>query len=107
MILTTTNSIKGYAIKDYWGIITEITYNSSYKYKGKSMSFKDMFKMSKYYSAYTQGLESIKEEVFKKLQDNTKATGANAVVGIKIDMEPLANSSTIIVYITGKAVKVA
>ena len=50
------------------------------------MSFKDMFKMSKYYSAYTQGLESIKEEVFKKLQDNTKATGANAVVGIKIDM---------------------
>ena len=53
--------------------------------------------MSKYYSAYAQGLESIKEEVFKKLQDNTKATGANAVVGIKIDMEPLANSSTIIV----------
>lgn len=106
MILTTTNSIEGYAIKDYLGIVTGIAYNSSHKYKGSSMSFKDMFKMSKYYSAYAEGLESIKEEAFIKLKDNAKATGANAVVGIKIDIEPLANSSTLIVSITGTAVKI-
>lgn len=106
MILTTTNTIEGHKIQDYLGIVSGIAYNSSYKYKGTSISFKDMFKMSKYYEAYSAGLELIKEEAFQKLNDNAIALKANAVVGIKIDIEPLANSSTLIVSITGTAVKV-
>lgn len=35
-----------------------------------------------------------------------KKIGANAVVGIKLDIEPLANSTTLIVSVTGTAVKV-
>ncbi|TBN04021.1 YbjQ family protein [Hyunsoonleella flava] len=107
MIFTTTNSIEGQTINDYLGIVTGIAYNSSYKYKGSSMSFKDMFNMSKYREAYTLGLETIKEEAFQNLSENAKRLGANAVVGIKIDIEPLANSSHIIVSITGTAVKVS
>lgn len=49
----------------------------------------------------------LKKTRLKSYKINAKATDANAVVGIKIDMEPLANSSTIIVSITGTAVKVA
>lgn len=107
MILTTTNTIEGHNIQDYLGIVAGIAYNSSYKYKGSKVSFKDMFSMSKYYEAYEFGLEAIKEEAFQKLKDNAKALKANAVVGIKIDTEPLANSSTLIVSITGTAVKVS
>ena len=60
MILTTTNSIEGYKIIDYKGIVTGISYNSPNSDKA-NMSFKDMFKMDKYYEIYASGLEKIKE----------------------------------------------
>ncbi|WP_028870547.1 YbjQ family protein [Psychroserpens burtonensis] len=107
MILTTTNSIEGFKIVEYKGIVTGIAYDSSYKHKGTKMSFKDMFNTSKYCEGYAEGLEEIKGKAFRKLQENAKALNANAVVGIKIDIEPLANSHTLIVSITGTAVTVA
>ena len=107
MVLTTTNSIEGFRIVEYKGIVTGISYNSSYSYKGTKMSFKDMFNTKKYYEAYEEGLQNVKEEAFQKIRDNAKALNANAVVGIKVDIEPLANTSTLIVSITGTAVSVA
>lgn len=106
MILTTTNTIEDKKIVDYLGIVTGSAYNSSYYYEGNKMSLKDMFKRSKYYKAYSEGLESIKKEAFKNLEDNALKLEANAVVGITLDVEPVANSSTLLVSITGTAVKV-
>lgn len=106
MILTTTNSIESFKIVDYLGIVTGSAYNSSYSSKGNKMSFRDMFSMSKHYETYAEGLESIKEKAFQNLKDNAEKLGANAVVGIKLDIEPVANSSVILVSITGTAVKV-
>ena len=106
MILTTTNSIEDHKIIDYLGIVTGSAYDSSYTSNGTKLSFKDMFSMSKYYEKYTLGLESIKEKAFQNLKDNATKLGANAVVGIQLDVEPLANSSTLLVSITGTAVKV-
>ena len=67
MVLTTTNSIEGFRIVEYKGIVTGTSYNSSYSYKGIKVSFKDMFNMKKYYEAYEEGLQSLKEEAFQKL----------------------------------------
>lgn len=106
MILTTTNSIEGSKIVEYKGIVTGIAYNTAYSYKGKKTSFKDMFNMSKYYDSYAKGLEEVKEQAFQKLSDNAKALNANAIVGIKIDIEPLSSSSTLIVSLTGTAVSI-
>jgi len=106
MILTTTNSIDGKRIAEYKGIVTGIAYNKAYSHKGSKVSFKDMFNMSKYYDSYAKGLEEVKEEAFQKLSDNAKALNANAIVGIKIDIEPLSNTSTLIVSITGTAVDI-
>jgi uncharacterized protein YbjQ (UPF0145 family) len=107
MILTTTNNIENFKIIDYLGIVTGTAYDSSYTIKGTKMSFKDMFSTSKYYEKYTLALEAIKEKAFQNLKDNAIKLDANAVVGIKIDVEPLANSSTLLVSIVGTAVKVA
>lgn len=107
MILTTTNTIEGFKIIEYKGIVTGISYNSSYSYKGKKMSFKDMFSVSKYYEIYEQGMQTIKEEAFQKLQENAKNLNANAVVGISVDIENVANSTTVLVSVTGTAVYVA
>ena len=52
------------------------------------------------------GFESLKEKAFQNLKDNADKLDANAVVGIQLDIEPLANSSTLLVSITGTAVKV-
>ncbi len=106
MVLTTTNTIEGYKIIDYLGIVTGISYNSTYSQKEKKISFKDMFNSTKYYEAYADGLEKLKEQAFQKLKENAKKLNANAVVGIQIDVEPLANSATTFVSITGTAVKV-
>ncbi len=106
MILTTTNSIEGHKISEYKGIVTGISYNSSYNHNGTKMSFKDMFSVKKYYEAYELGLEGIKEEAFQKLRDNAKKMDANAVVGIKIDIETVSSSAVLVVSITGTAVKI-
>jgi uncharacterized protein YbjQ (UPF0145 family) len=106
MILTTTPNIENFQIVDYLGIVTGTAYNSSYSYKGSKMSFKDMFSTSKYYENYAAGLETLKEKAFQNLKENALKLNANAVVGIQLDIEPVANSSTLLVSITGTAVKV-
>lgn len=106
MILTTTNSIENHKIVDYLGIVTGTCYDSGYSHKGEKMSFKDMFSMSKYNEKYSEGLEAIKETAFQNLKENAIKLGANAVVGIKLDIEPIANISYLIVSVTGTAVKV-
>lgn len=107
MVLTTTNSIEGFRILEYKGIVTGISYGSSFNHNGKKISFKDMFSMKKYYEAYSLGLASLKEEAFQRLKDNAKALNANAIVGIKIDIETVSSSTVLVVSVTGTAVYVA
>ncbi|MEJ6791754.1 MAG: heavy metal-binding domain-containing protein [Lacinutrix sp.] len=64
MILTTINSIEGFKIIEYKGIVSGISNNSSHFYKGKKMFFIDMFSMKKHQEAYEEGLQNIKEEAF-------------------------------------------
>lgn len=106
MILTTTPNIEGFKIVDYIGIVTGTAYNTTHSYKGSNMSFKDMFNTSKYYENYKAGLELLKENAFQNLKGNAQKLGANAVVGIQLDIEPISNASTLLVSITGTAVKV-
>ena len=102
MILTTTNAVEGFKVTEYKGIVTGISYNTSYK----NMSFKEMFNISKYYEIYEEGMQSIKEEAFQKLTANAKKMNANAIVGITVDLEIAANSTTILASVTGTAVHI-
>jgi len=98
MILTTTNSIEGYTIKNYLGIVTGV--NASMPKTTIS------FNMKKYYDLYEENINKVKEEAFQKLKNNAVKLGANAVVGIQLDIENLPTSNIIIISITGTAVKV-
>ncbi|MDX1277370.1 heavy metal-binding domain-containing protein [Oceanihabitans sediminis] len=98
MILTTTNSIEGFKIIDYLGIVTGV----GVQLRKSSFSFKT----SKYLDALNENINSIKEEAFQKLQENAKALKANAVVGIKVDLETQPTYGINIVSVTGTAVKV-
>ncbi len=98
MILTTTNSIEGYKIQDYLGIVTGVNVSMP------KATFS--FNMKKYYESYENKINEVKEVAFQKLKDNAIALKANAVVGIKIDIETSPSTGIIMISITGTAVKV-
>lgn len=98
MILTTTNSIDGYRIIDYKGIVTGVS--------GQQQKVTFTFSTKKYIDALGLSVNEVKEEAFQKLKENAKALNANAVVGIKIDFEVLATSSINLISVTGTAVNV-
>lgn len=99
MILTTTNTIEGYTIQDYLGIVTGVDVNMP-----KATL---TFNMNKYYQSYENKINEVKESAFQKLKDNAINLKANAVVGINLDIETSPTSGLIMVSITGTAVKVS
>lgn len=98
MILTTTNSIEGFKITDYKGIVTGVAINE----KKLSMGFS----LSKYYKAMQVSVDETKETAFQKLTENAIKVGANAIVGIKVEIEIMATNYAM-VSVTGTAVSVA
>ena len=98
MILTTTNSVEGYRIIEYKGIVSGLAVNMQ--------KVKMTFSMDKYYKAMQESMEEIKETAFQQLNKNAKVLNANAVVGINVDIELTASNSTM-VSVTGTAVYIA
>jgi len=101
MIFSTTPTLETKKITSYLGIVSGVSYSVNYSYKG--MSFKDMFSTKKYYDQIESGIEEVKETTFQKLKDNAERLGANAVVGINVDME-ISAGGAVMISITGTAV---
>jgi len=97
MILTTTNSIEGKRIVEYKGIVTGVCI----KMRKTQMTFS----MEKYYQGVEDSINDVKEQAFQNLRDNAKKVNANAVVGIKLDME-LTAANYVTISLTGTAVTV-
>lgn len=98
MILTTTNSIESFKIVDYLGIVTGVALNEETIAMG--------FSASKYYKKIQESVDKVKELAFQRLQDNARQLNANAIVGIKVEVE-LTTTNYPMVSVTGTAVKVA
>ncbi|WP_456441748.1 YbjQ family protein [Psychroserpens sp.] len=98
MILTTTNNIEGFKISDYKGIVTGVSIHDGKLSMG--------FSLSKYYKSIQDSIDKTKEKAFQLLTENAKKLGANAVVGIKVEIELMA-SNYAMVSVTGTAVSVA
>ncbi len=97
MILTTTNTIEDFKIVEYKGIVT-----------GTAVNMQKMtmtFNMQKYYAGIGESVTEVKEQAFEQLKANAEKINANAVVGIKVDME-LTTSNYVMVLVTGTAVSV-
>ncbi len=97
MILTTTNSIDGFSIAEYRGIVSGTAVNVQ--------KIKLTFNMQKYYAAISESVSEVKDQAFEQLKLNAEKLNANAVVGINVDIE-LTTSNYVIVTITGTAVNI-
>jgi uncharacterized protein YbjQ (UPF0145 family) len=97
MILTTTNSIEGFSIAEYLGIVSGTAVNMQ--------KMKMTFNMQKYYAGISESMSEVKEQAFQELKDNANKLNATAVVGINVDVE-LTTSNYVTVTITGTAVNI-
>lgn len=100
MILTTTNNIENHTITNYLGIVTGVTF------KTKTASLKNAFNTNAQNKAFAMTLNQAKEEAFQQLKNNAKQLGANAIVGIKVDIEITSQFYKHVVSVTGTAVTV-
>jgi len=102
MVLTTTDDIAGATITNYLGVVSSTTYVNTYD--TKDLSFKDMFKKSKLNENAKKAMEEAKENAFQELKTNAMNLKANAIVGISLDIEHIANTASWGITIVGTAV---
>ncbi|MDU8884693.1 heavy metal-binding domain-containing protein [Yeosuana sp. MJ-SS3] len=98
MVLTTTDTIEGFKIQDYLGIVSGVGVNA------RKATF--TFNVEKYFNSLEESVLQIKEEAFQKIKENAKKLNANAIVGISVDVETFPSSMYIMVSVTGTAVRV-
>jgi len=61
--------------------------------------------MQKYYDGISKSIEEVKTKAFEQLKENAEKLNANAIVGIKVDIDFTA-ANFITVCISGTAVKI-
>ncbi|MGY3890044.1 heavy metal-binding domain-containing protein [Aeromonas mytilicola] len=103
MILSTTPTLEGKAIREYRGIVVGEAILGANIFKDLFAGIRDIIGGRS--GAYEKELARAREIAFEELKDRAPALGANAVVGIDIDYEVVGqNGSMLMVSISGTAV---
>ena len=104
MLLTTTNTIEGRQITQYYGIVSGETIIGANMFKDFFAGIRDI--VSGRAGSYESVLREAKEIAMKEMSEQAKSMGANAVIGIDLDYETVgANGSMLMVTAAGTAVK--
>ena len=103
MILSTTPTLEGKAIREYRGIVVGEAILGANIFKDLFAGIRDIIGGRS--GAYKKELARAREIAFEELKERAQALGANAVVGIDIDYEVVGqNGSMLMVSISGTAV---
>ena len=103
MILSTTPTLEGKAIREYRGIVVGEAILGATIFKDLFAGIRDIIGGRS--GAYEKELARAREIAFEELKERAQALGANAVVGIDIDYEVVGqNGSMLMVSISGTAV---
>jgi len=105
MLLTTTPTIEGKSIQQYYGIVSgEVIIGANF-FKDFSASLHDIFGGRA--SSYEDTLIEAKEAALEEMKRRAEKMGANAVVGIDLDYETVGQSgSMLMVSCSGTAVRI-
>lgn len=105
MILSTTPTLEGRAIREYRGIVVGEAILGANVFKDLFANIRDIIGGRS--GAYEKELSKAREIAFADLQERAEALGANAVVGIDLDYEVVGqNGSMLMVSVSGTAVLV-
>ncbi|MBM4028359.1 MAG: heavy metal-binding domain-containing protein [Planctomycetes bacterium] len=105
MILTTTPTIEGRRITQYLGIVTGETIVGANIFKDIMAGIRDI--VGGRSGAYENAFRRARQMAFDEMEQEAAELGANAVVGIDIDIETVgAQGSMLMVSISGTAVTI-
>ena len=104
MLLTTTNTIEGKQIVQYYGIVTGETIIGANLFKDFFAGIRDI--VGGRAGSYESVLREAKDTALQELRERAMQSGANAVIGIDLDYETVgANGSMLMVTAAGTAVR--
>lgn len=104
MLQTTTNTIEGKKIVQYYGIVSGETIVGANLFKDLMASIRDIIGGRS--ESYERVLREAKQTALKEMETEALRLGANAVIGIDLDYETIgANGSMLMVTATGTAVR--
>jgi uncharacterized protein YbjQ (UPF0145 family) len=101
MIITTTNSVEGYQISDYKGIVVGEAIMGANVVRDLFAAVTDI--VGGRSGAYESKLQDARETVLAELEQRAAEVGANAVVGVDLDYE-VVGQSMLMVSAAGTAV---
>ena len=85
MLLTTTNTIEGRQITQYYGIVSGETIIGANMFKDFFAGIRDI--VGGRAGSYESVLREAKEIAMKEMSEQAKSMGANAVIAIDLDYE--------------------
>ena len=106
MILTTTSSIEGKNIVQYYGLVTGEAILGANIFKDFLAGIRDV--VGGRSSAYEKSLREAKDTAIQEMVEAGQKLGANAIIGIDIDYETISLSGgggMLMVAVSGTAVK--
>ncbi|MEB2777162.1 YbjQ family protein [Algoriphagus sp. D3-2-R+10] len=103
MIVTTTNTLDGYSVDQYLGIVSGETIIGANVFKDFFASITDI--VGGRSSAYERVLREAKATAMAEMEMQARAFGANAIIGIDLDYETIRDGM-LMVTASGTAVKV-
>lgn len=104
MIITTTPNIENHSIEEYEGIVFSEVIAGVNAIKDLAAGFRDFFGGRS--QSYEDELLKARKEALFELEKRAEKLGANAIVGVKIDVETVGTGSMLMVVATGTAVRI-
>lgn len=105
MLVTTTPSIEGKQITNYFGVVTGETIIGANFVKDFFAGIRDIIGGRS--ESYEKVLREAKDSALAEMQQRAQQMGANAIVGVDLDYETVgANGSMLMVTASGTAVTI-
>lgn len=103
MLVTTTNTIEGRPVQEYYGLVSGETIIGANIFRDIFASIRDI--VGGRSGAYEEVLREAKETAINEMCDQAYAFGANAVIGVDLDYETVGQGM-LMVTASGTAVKI-
>ena len=106
MIVTTTPSVEGRAIQEYFGVVTGEAILGANVFRDFFASIRDF--VGGRSGAYERVLGDAREAALNEMAESARRLGGNAVIGVDLDYGAIGSSeSMLMVTATGTAVTIA